>query len=783
MTRFVPESMTEAWHHPAKIGERRPVVRAIIQKQRMRRFEYDTAWAMGGTFEHDRHRNGRFASIIFGENSAYREIRNIKSYSWERSISQDAATCTITILNTEMSPIGPELDPGAVEGEIDKPGWMTYNRGDDSVEPSPWGFTEETGWSGVYMPDMVVKTFEGYGCDTEKTPLEDPNLVQSGIWMIDKVTYSTDGSITLEMRDLARLLLDQIVFPPSVPWNEYPLTWVRTRSQNIPGRDAKGGSWEDRLRRWGKASSSNDAYIGAGLTNAPYDNYVGPNGGVEGHHAVHAIMDHPRDNPAQIERDLHTFWRSTGQDTQKSFVWWQYDVNDGRLPIAAIRLRVAGGPYRVFISVHNGDKWIGKKKIGYEVNNIEGSPGNVDIDAKIPFVTSAIADRFHPFEITLPKKYMAKKVRITFTRLQHTGVGEHPYRAGLREIFLYTADQLSDLRFEKGHRLKVIGNYSDWTQVVKWTCAWAGWYWPPHSTGMDFIRIQDGDGPPATQEWITYEYPDPVLPKGRVWGDFMRSGTGGVADLTVDQFDKKPMMDIINYVRDLLGYNFWIDETGGVVWRMPNLWSLGNYLSPETMEDGRPGKRGRLGRTEEIVTISDEETLLNYETTLDSSNIRERIFVANVVGGVGTVIAAFNPNRIGLRRTAGWSDQNFKTKRETRVMADMISARNMFTYRTSQVTIPGYPKIQIDDQIRLLERVTNEYFHHYVMGIKSEMDMEDGTWTYTLNTHWLGERPEDAWVVDVDELDSVTQGYLNAIGYSGNNSEDADWLPPESGGL
>jgi hypothetical protein len=267
-----------------------------------------------------------------------------------------------------------------------------------------------------------------------------------------------------------------------------------------------------------------------------------------------------------------------------------------------------------------------------------------------------------------------------------------------------------------------------------------------------------------------------------VWGDFMRTYTTGVADLTVDMFDKKPMMEVIGYVRDLLGFIFYIDEAGGVVWRMPNLWSLGNYVSPERLPDGtgpfmysgRPGKRGQGARTSEIVELKDDETILSYTTKLDSSNIRERIFVANAVGGLGTVIKGFNPYNVGLNRVAGWTDQNFATKRETVVMADMISARQMFSYKTSQVVIPGYPKIQIDDQIRIFERVTNETYYHYVMGIKSDMDMTEGTWTYSLETHWLGERPSDAWVVKVTELSNVTRQYLNAIGYAPNGAEDND---------
>ena len=1475
--REVPEAMTAAWHSKAKIGSKRPVVRATIQRQHLKKFEYDTAFVQGGTFDHDRHRIGHFASMIFGDNSPYYEIRNIQSCSWERSVDQDTATCTLTILNTDINAIGNERAEGVdgPEGELDKPGYFTYNRGNNDISENRWGFDEETGWNGVFVPDMTVKTYEGYGGDLGAAPALDENLIQSGMWMIDKVTYDTEGLITLEMRDLGRLLTDQIVFPPAIPKAEYPLSWVKNQSVNVPARDCVGGEWKDRLRRFGKATSSNIKYVGAGLTNLPYDKYVGTLGGVEGHSPGHAITTHDRETEEQREVDLNTLWRSTGQDSQNAYVWWQYDVETGRMPVGALRLRMAGGPYRVYVSVHNGTKWLGKKMIGWKKNGITGSPGNVDIDARIPFVTSAIADRFHEFDITLPRKYNAKKIRLTFTHLTDTGAGEHRFRAGLREMKMYTADDLSDLSFEKGEVLKLVGNYGDYcadeeteiltkrgwlswdqveigdetlainesnglsewtvidsvfrehrtrqmhsiesqshsslttpdhkwlvrdhknrmiwtttegmktgqsipvtagrsdiptsakyeddfvelvawwwtegsldeclggeisqsptanpqfvdrirsllnrlygepgpmrrsarvhprvvaeakslresgmtwnavgnalgisgktvkswslrdwepwalwnetqnkqglalfnlskylvqdilqvvegpekvvlpefltlltadqlslyietsidadgwrysggrsisqasearirsfemacalagigtsvtssvivkddqeflhwgmtlkrqdftwpqgakrelvdydgmiwcptlkhhnwlarrhgkvyftgnTQIVKWVCAWAGWYWPPHETGMDFVRIQPGFDYPPDKDWVTFANPDQTLPKGRVWGDFMKAGTAGTADLTVDMFDKKPLADIINYVRDLLGYNFWIDETGAVVWRMPNIWEttgLGNYLSPARLGDGTPGRAGRHGRTSEIVTIDENETLLDYSTTLDSSNIRERIFVANVVGGVGTVIKGFNPYPIGLQRTAGWcvdtateiftrrgwlswdqvqvgdetlsldldgrsvwqsisevaifdpeprtmvsisgnnfgavttgdhrwfveryaagrkcwerryvttnkitrmdrvaraatgaaaplatisdstvelvawiytegslkranglraviyqsptanpdncesirlalkeefgdsgwsskirkgceeftlpaastrklvghldedkaptmefllaltqdqlelfidisikadghvrltseyattpsrffyqsvgprldsflaacalagvptsmhvrsgegnwhgkgdvatvtllanqyatigqmkredveyegviwcpampehhnwlarrggsvfftgnTDQNFKTKRETIVMADMISARSMFTYKTAQAVIPGYPAIQIDDQVRIFERVTNETFYHYVLGIKSELNMDDGEWTYSLQTHWLGEDPEDAWMVKVEELKGVTQQYLNAVGYVADGTDDED---------
>lgn len=773
--RNVPASVTAGWEAQAKTGNARPVVRAIVKKQHLRRYEYDTAWAPGGDYN-DRHRAGHFASFIFGDNSGYIEIENIKSWEWDRSVGQDAATATLTLLNTEMTAIGDasHLNP-TDPNEFDQPGYFTPNRGNDTISPNRWGYDTETGWNNYLVPDSCIETFEGYGCDETVSPPNDPYLVQSGKWLIDKVTYTATGEITIEMRDLARLLLENVVFPPAIPMSEYPLSWIATHTESVPARDAQGGHWQDKLNTFGSGSSSNSLYIGQGFTNAPFASYVGSGGGVDGHSDNMPIMNHDGG-------DIDKYWVSTGQDNASDFVWWQFQTDAGTVPVNALRFRLTGGPYRMYISIHNGTKWVGRKTIPYQVGTDTTSPSSVDIGADIPFVKSVIADRHFEFDAILPRVYEAKKIRLTFTRLLQRPVGEHMFRAGLREMKIYTASSASDLSFGSGSIEKVIGNYADYTHIIKWVCAWAGWYWPPHTTGDDFISVDADDGSGGTvKKYVTYSSMDPVLPKGRVWGDFMRTGTTGVADLTVDLFDKKPLMDIINYVRDLLGFLFFIDETGGVVWRMPNLGlggspKLGNYLSPDDIldTDGHRliGNRGRGGRTSDIITLDEETNLLSYEVMLSSENIRDRIFVANAVGGVGVVIKGFNPNPVGFRRVGGWTDQHFKNKREARVMADMISAQQMFSYRVGQAVIPGYPAIQVDDQIRIYERVTNETFYHYVTGIKSSMDLENGVWTYTLDTHWLGEDPTDAWVVDVEQLDGWTKQFLLAVGYDPSGAED-----------
>jgi hypothetical protein len=329
----------------------------------------------------------------------------------------------------------------------------------------------------------------------------------------------------------------------------------------------------------------------------------------------------------------------------------------------------------------------------------------------------------------------------------------------LKDMKVYTGNYDS-LHFGRGTTTQAVGNYRDYTGIVKRLAAWGGFWWPPPELGRHFWTINERD-----RQYVPFTHIDPPLIDGRVWGTFQATGTHAVADLTADLFDKKPFMDAINYVRDIVGFIFMIDEWGGVVWRMPNLYEAGNYLSPAPTD---LETRARRTRTSEYVTIDEKETLLSYSTVLSSENVRDRIFVANTTGKIGVVVRGFNPTYEGFRRTAGWTDQNFKTREETIVMADMIAAQQMFDYRRTSLTTPGNPAIQLDDQIRVYERTTNETYFHYVLGIKSDINMDTGEWTYELNTHWLGQNREDAWVVDVDQLNTVTKSYLNVL--KGNTS-------------
>lgn len=340
----------------------------------------------------------------------------------------------------------------------------------------------------------------------------------------------------------------------------------------------------------------------------------------------------------------------------------------------------------------------------------------------------------------------------------HTGFGSKGAGARVREFtgkslgapdtWVYRAETTVPAHFEAGAGAKP-GTYEDYTDIVKLFCAWGGLYWPKDAA----LIYSDGTSNPLRPQKT-----DPVLgysPQvGRVWGDFESSGTAGPEPLDFSIWDKKTLMDGITYVREVLGFLFHIDELGGVIWRQANIFSVGNNVASFSADPRR---------TAYIYDVDETRTLLSLKTALNSRNVRERIFIANITATQAGMAQGYNPNPTGLRRVNGWTDQNFKSQEECQVMADMIALRQSFRYRSSQLTIPALPAIQIDDQVRIWEEITAEGYLHYVRGVSSTNDVEGGSWTYDLTTHWLGEDPFENWAFDSSDFSEETQAYMDAL--------------------
>jgi len=712
----------DAWLSGDYVGPRRPMMRATIQRLDVQLFPYTLEASQITTPKAVNH-FGVFSTVPFGQMHQPLELPNLASVSWQRGDDKPVASCTLTFYNTDPMPIG--MVPASPD-EFDQPGYFTFNRGATGYS-TRWGY-KNNGWRDMLVPDRVIRTYQGYGFDPNVDPMDDPHMYPSGVWIVDEVQYTTDGMISVACRDIGRVLIDQIAFPPVVPWAEYPLKFEAYHEVANPPILVTSDSWV--RPTW--ETDSNQPYRGAGITDGGMA-YVQPDGSCYGHHGRDAFDSSDK-----------TYFLSVGNlpTWSSAYEYVQGSLGAGRT-IGAVKVKVKGGPYHGYVSVKVGSKWQGSKKIPYKSRQI-------DSDADIPFVKTFDVKKDGTVTIKLPKYEGATSVRITLTNLWNSGLGKkYKYRAAIADI------QVSaEVKSEADGGTHTEGNYADYTDLVKWFLAWAGFYWPKAgSSSASFMTKTDG-----TREYVMPASDDPLFPGGgRVWGDIQTTGTYGPAALTVDVWDKKPLLDCITFVRDIVNFVFWIDETGGAIWRQPNIWSVGNYVTPLM---GGPS----IGRTSEIHEIDERLTLMELTAKLSSRNTRERVFVGNIAGNLGAVAAGFNPYPSGLRRVSGWTDQRFQSVEECQRMADLITVRQMFTYREDQIQIPGNPAIQIDDQVRIFERVSNEGFIHYVKGIDCSWSLETGEWIYTLTTHWLGESPFDRWTFDPAELSEETQQYLRGLG-------------------
>jgi len=688
----------DAWQGGDYTGDKAPMVRATIQRLSVQLVAY---------------KGQQYSSIPLGQSSVPIELPNIKSVRWSREVDQTVATMSMELWNTAALPLG--TAPTDVD-EFDIPGYFTPTRGRYMGTPPAWAHAANR-WQDVIVPDRIIRTYEGYGFSPTAIPENDEHLYISGTWLIDDVTFD-QGVIKIEARDVGRALLDQLIAPPVVPMQSYPLYFSTRHSVNNPDVVSSSTSW----------------------FKPAYDHDVNKV------HNMPSIFGHT--GADAFDGKDSTYWLSISyHEPSDPFSFSFLQGKFSSRAVGAVRIKTWGGPYLAYISVYSGGKWQGKQIVPYDPSDPDALPNG----ANIPFVQTAKLVKDGTTTIKLKKSWPGvTKVRIALTNLYDTGhANPYRYRSGIRTFEVSgTVTTTTDGGTHIEPTTRPPG-YSDYADIVKTLLAYAGWHW---STSPLRSYVTKSDGSTVS---VAAPSGDPVLTTGRVWGDIQEVGTAGVADLGVQIWDKKPVLDGINYVKDLLGYIFHIDETGGAVFRSPNIWAVGNWL-------GSAGTS--VGRTSQIIEIRDDQTMLGLSSKLSSRNIRERVFVANMAGNYGAVVKGLNPYPSGLRRVGGYTDEHFTTEAECRVMADLIVLRQLFTYRTDTVRIPGLPAIQVDDQVKLVERVTEEYYLHYVKSVSMDFDMKSGSYTYSLGTHWLGSSPFNNWTFDPAKMSAETKAYLEAMG-------------------
>jgi len=314
----------------------------------------------------------------------------------------------------------------------------------------------------------------------------------------------------------------------------------------------------------------------------------------------------------------------------------------------------------------------------------------------------------------------------------------------------------------------VPGNITDYTDMVKLFLAWGGFYWPLGGDDPLFLM----------EEWGSKG--------GRVWGDFFYSGAYPVEPPEIDPsyWDNKSVMDAINQVKETLGFIGYVDNTGGFVWRPPNIWANGNYVTGK-------GWQGEAS----IPVVSENTLLMDYGVTIDDASLRSEIVV--ISDHDPTVYGSFVPGYADgeeIPQTIESSGSNYgaepvvtdlsllagqqrvmlvpdypfgqgyedeaRARAEVEKFAYLVSLWIHWSYRKGKVKIPANPALDVDDQIRIYEAKTSETYIHYILGMNVTLDMESGSYTADIDTHWLGNGPEASWHMFIEDLPPALLAYL-----------------------
>lgn len=683
------------------------------------------------------------------------EIGQIISIDITRTLGQDSATCSIKLYNVWNTSEDPEgLDT------LLRPGFLTFDRGDEHQKtrslydsavdpalhnalpgqtfPTDWGYAKNL-WHDFLMPNTVVRTWFGYGTDSVGyvhdpganqyiPPWDDTQLVCNGTWLIDKVQFNSDYTITLECRDMAKLLLEQYVYPPMLPMTRFPLIYC-------PDYGPSGGnSGNANLKPYGKSAvrwvtplTSNDVYIGQ-------------NAYMLGHKPSDAFDSKPA-----------TYWLSVGNSVPNADYSFEYiQCATGGDTINQIEVDVYGSNYRIYVSILENGHWVGSQTVPYNPSSSAAFQPNGN-GANIPYVQETLSGLGETCRIRLNRSYKAQAVRVTFTNLWDSGIGPYRYRAAVREFRVFFNPNPAALQSPGSSDAAVPGTVGkpgyihDWMDVVKELACWAGFTWVGAPSSDPVIGTATSNNKASFRSQHL-----------RVWGD-LEITVGPIVCTNADYFVNKSFMEAIKQVADFLGNIVMVDESGGLICRQPNIWAIGNFIDDP---DAPPGTKAYLEGN--YIEFHENANLITYSATIDDTDIRSEIEVIGMYPGTsasavpiagGTTLDGessaidFTDVLAGQQRlfiVPGDASALLSKPLECQRMAELTALAIMMNYRKGQIHAPYHPGLQVDDQVRIYERTTNENNLHYVSGIRVSHNLISGEAFMDVDTHWLGKSPKGA---------------------------------------
>lgn len=622
------------------------------------------------------------------------EIPNVKLIDIDRNVDTDAASATITIYNTQMLP---NADAGSSQTVLGRPGLFTWRfRSPEAI--ARWGAGPGAEWRDVLVPDALLRTYEGYG-GHDKTlgqALADGNLVITGTWLVDTVTIGHGGLVEMKCRDMAKLLIEQHLYPPLVPAALFPhgLRYCRWDPVYHPAVAGNVGS--------GPAGNKRCVYERVGDSQASGSDVW--QGGFD--RSLHGHFPHEA-----FDGDDTTYWLSVGNDSPEepfAVEWIEAACGD---EIDNVYVLPWAGPYRCYVSVMENGSWAtGAGVIDYNPAGI-GEYSGAD-EAAIPFVIQAAVGLDSATRITLPRSYRADKVRFSFSGLYESQWGPYPFRAGVRQLGLSMGDPTTGaVSAHAGYSTRDDGNYRDYADIIRDFALWSG------------FTLFDGTGGDA-----------------HVFGNIEDTGAADTGScIGEDQFAKKTVIDAMHLIRDIVAYLLRVDEEGGFRFESPNYFKAGNFDMAGAY-------------TPTIPEIDEGMQMTEYQAVYSDSPARTDIIISSnepTAGLDGTVTTHLVPQDTGLLRgivrPLMLVNEFLTDASDQLTMARLIDRAIHNALVTGSVGLAANPCIGINDQVKLHERVTSETGIHYIRASRTTHDLDSGSYLMTLGTYRVGD--ESGFVV------------------------------------
>lgn len=727
-------------------------------------------------------RNG---TVYFTGNSQVEVVvPNVRSISLVKSLDADADTATIVIDNTLFgNPVTQDAN------DLGAPGYFTPQRGQDVI--NRWGHILGP-WTGVLGRNALIRTYEGYGGYglTLGGALAAGNLVKTGTWLVDDPQIATNGQMTLVCRSMAKLLVDQQVYPPLIPPSIYPLQYSRfwyreaynpqilygTSDAEIPQKDVMDmtltstgdGYWI--VGNDGGVFSFGNTFFHGSLggraiwfthpTIPPFQaRVVGIARSPDDPEAPPDVILNPGEGDEILVASGYWLALNTGDVVafgDAALPENTFSPTGANLFLECIGIMRAGNLNGYWLVQSTGAVYA-FGAAGYH----GGGSGLITAFASTPTgqgywlanglgQVSSFGDAAYHGGITVPLAGAIVGMDSTPTGLGYYLVGsdggvfafgDAVYQGSIPGLVppVVLADPMV------GINVKPDG-------TGYWLVAKDGGVFafnvPFHgSMPGQFIEEEpfDGNYKDFTDIikdfalWCGFNLYDGV--NANVYGNMETTGIYSTSILDATVFDKAPVIDGLKKIRDVVNFELYVDDDGALRFQEPNWWESGNNLPDGTRLTGA------------LPVIDEKVQLTVYNLSQPDTNLLSAITVASEDPELtipGTVFSTVTPpgaeDLKGMIKPALYVNEIFVLQTDVDTMAALLAIRLPQKAHLGSITCLANPIFEVDDQVQIVERQSAEVGAHWIRGITSTHDLKTGSYTMQLVTNYLSATTGD-WIV------------------------------------